>query len=149
MDVKVAFTEEEFEEAVEIQNRQDNQRTAVQLEVQKSPLLERNPNQDQNATVVATAISADEQLIDSNQKHINNDMTSNESPARHPEEEEEERDNSRMSGKQLFGGILSNDAENLKEAREKKMAEKRALIEKIKREKQEILPFVYNPSFIK
>ena len=78
-------------------------------------------------------------------------MTSIESPSRPPDEiDEEDRDNSALSGKQaLFGGILSNDAENLKAVREKKMAEKRALIEKIKKEKQEIQPFVYNPSFLK
>ena len=38
-DVNVAFTDDEFEQAIEIQNREDNKRTAVQLEVQKSPAL--------------------------------------------------------------------------------------------------------------
>ena len=54
-----------------------------------------------------------------------------------------------MSGKQLFGGMLGSDEHNLKEEKEKKLAEKRALIAKIKKEKQEIQPFVYNPSAIK
>ena len=41
-DVNVAFTDDEFEQAIEIQNREDNKRTAVQLEVQKSPALASN-----------------------------------------------------------------------------------------------------------
>lgn len=55
------------------------------------------------------------------------------------EDEEKERDDTPMSGKELFGGMLgSGDADDLKAAKEKKLIEKRALIQKIKKEKQQI-----------
>ena len=90
--------------------------------------------QDKNATVVATGQTTD--VPKTAQDEIKQ------------QQDDEITSPSRLSGKQLFGGMVTEE-NNMIALKQKQREEKKKMIEKIKKDNYNVMPFVYKNSFIK
>ena len=123
-----AFTEKEFQEANELQSKEDARINKLHLSISNKRI-----NRDGSNVVIGVSDSVERQ-----RKSGIEDLDGEQN-------DEHESDNDR----ELFSGLLGNGDEDALQIKERKRQEKKKLVEQLTVSKQNIQQFIWNPSLIK